>query len=416
MSEYVFRFTLPVLAALAHGVAYLQFRLRMDRISLPSRWFGQFVFLIVLSLSLALVLPFLHRTAVRWWIILLRGFILLLISLPLGEFLWVDLSLLLPLILETGVYTNLVGGLLYNILLTIFIILIRSLRFMAWNTMILPRPAEETLFFGIYAGLLIVVSAYLQYQQKYRISSRELNKRLNDATLQLAEANIQLQHYAAMAKQEAAANERKRVAREMHDTVAYTLTNLVMMLDAAVGLAVTDSENLVDHLSHVRARAQEGLTEVRRTLQALRPVQLTEIRGLPAIKRLVSAFADATRIEVKLNLGSAPLVFGEEADLVAYRLVQEGMTNALRHGKATLINISFSQVNDGVGIQIKDNGIGANGIKEGFGLVGMRERIERLGGRLEVYTKFGEGFTLNAWIPLESGAWESEKIGSARDG
>ena len=401
MSEYIFRFGLPVLAAVTHGVAYLQFHLQMDHLGLPQRWFGQFIFLEVLSFSFILLLPFIRKQRSRWWIIFLRGFILVLIAIPLSGNTGNDLPLLFSLIVETGVCCDLVPGFLFNTFLTGLLILIRSISFTAWNITIPSRSVEETIVFGVYAGSFILISVYLQYQQKYRISSTELYKRLNEATLQLAKANMQLQSYAAIVKQETAINERKRMAREMHDTVAYTLTNLVMMLDAAIGLAVTNSDKLIDHLSHVRAQAREGLNETRRTLHTLRPVQLTEVKGLHAIKKLVTAFADATKIEVKLNLGNAPLIFGEKADLVAYRLVQEGMTNALRHGKGNFINISFSQLNDGVSIQIRDNGIGAYEIREGYGLIGMRERIEKLGGKLRVFTKYGEGFTLNAWIPLE---------------
>jgi signal transduction histidine kinase len=85
--------------------------------------------------------------------------------------------------------------------------------------------------------------------------------------------------------------------------------------------------------------------------------------------------------------------------------VQEGITNAIRHGLATSIEISFSSQNGGVNIYIKDNGFGAVKLNKGYGLTGMSERIEQLGGRLEIFTKLGAGFLLSAWIP-----WDKEVI------
>ena len=108
------------------------------------------------------------------------------------------------------------------------------------------------------------------------------------------------------------------------------------------------------------------------------------------------------QIKVELELGDVPLYLGEEANLTLFRLVQEGLTNALRHGKASRISVLFTRDGEGVFVTIQDNGIGSGkvGQKTGFGLLGMQERVERLGGRLEVISEPGEGFTLKAWIPF----------------
>jgi signal transduction histidine kinase len=173
-------------------------------------------------------------------------------------------------------------------------------------------------------------------------------------------------------------------------------------LEAAVDLYRKNSPKMISHLELARDQANEGLREVRHALAALRPVQLTDLNGLAAICRLVKAFEKASQIKVELELGDAPLNFGVEANLVVFRLVQEGMTNALRHGRASLIQVSLARVGDGLSVTIKDNGIGsANAAPgSGFGLMGMRERLEKLGGKLETSSVVGEGFTLAAWLPM----------------
>ena len=89
----------------------------------------------------------------------------------------------------------------------------------------------------------------------------------------------------------------------------------------------------------------------------------------------------------------------EEADFTIYRLVQEAMTNALRHGKATEIRIYFTHDENKLRIRVQDNGRGAKLINESYGLIGMRDRIRQLGGALEVETQIDSGFILSAWIP-----------------
>ena len=176
-----------------------------------------------------------------------------------------------------------------------------------------------------------------------------------------------------------------------------------MMVEAAKYLVNPAEKELAKQLHLAHEQASEGLNEVHRALQALRPTQLSQATGMTAIYQLVTTFAKATQIEVQLNMGNAPLDFGEEADLAVYHLVQEGITNALRHGRATQISISFSQMEKMIHILIQDNGIGSKNIHEGFGLTGMRERIEKLGGRLEISSGIGEGFRLVGVIPIQNG-------------
>ncbi len=404
MSERILKIIIFGISALAHLVAFLQFGFQVSISSayhyyLPANYEVLSIWLLAISLVFAI---FMFYSENRYWFFFCaRGLILLLLGRVFGDYFGIEMTLLTVLILEACIYLPLWKGIVYSLGLTTTIVFLHSLA--AWFRMPFFNWYEH-LGFIMNSAIIIGITSLLRFQRENQVSVTELNRRLDEATLELAQTNMKLQEYAISAEQEAMLNERKRVAREVHDTLAYTLTNLVMMMEAAVDLIHKNSPKITEHLELARQQANEGLNEVRLALHALRPVQLTDLNGLAAICRLVKAFEKASQIKVELELGDAPLNFGAEANLVVFRLVQEGMTNALRHGRATLITVSLARVKDGLSITIKDNGLGSGNTAPttGYGLVGMRERLEKLGGKLEVFSYIGEGFTLVAWLPI----WE----------
>lgn len=397
---------MTVLITLAtHIVAYYQFQLEVVELPLPPKWVDQFHFLLGSSLVSGLIIPFCHYKVLRWVLLLFRVTMLWIIGLPFGSYLGVELTLFTSLIIEGVIYLpKQWQSVLFATGLWLFMLLVQG-PIIAWGILMPVPSGHDLLSLAVYTGLMVIVTFFLRIQSENQLTYEELNRSLHNASLSLAKANLELQDYAVMAKQQARMNERRRLTREIHDTLAYTLTNLVMMLEAALDLTPEDCDGLKKHLRLIREQAQKGLADVRRALQALRPMEMAKVTGLPAITNLVKTFTSATQIEVALNLGDAPITLGKEADLTAYRLVQEGITNAIRHGLASSIEISLSTQNEGVNIYIKDNGFGAAKLQKGYGLSGMSERIAQLGGKLEIYTKPGAGFLLSAWVP-----WDKEVV------
>jgi signal transduction histidine kinase len=405
MSEVLRRVLIIGLVIGAHFAAYLQLQMNpLDQAPFPPQWRGQFKFLLALSLLLALSMPlYRKRQSLIRIAILLRSGILVLIGLPFAAYLGIELTLLSALVVETFNYFSFRASLIFSLLLAGMLVTLQQ-PIRAWGTVLPAGSLHDLVSFSIFILMIILLSAIVRYQFDTQVSAAELNRWLNETTLQLAEANLRLQEYAAISEEEAKAEERKRLAREMHDTLAYTLTNLVMMLEAALDMSGDGGSELTAHLQRARDQAKEGLAGVRSALRALRPVQIEGEGGLTAICRLVRTFTAATRIQVDLNLGDAPSHFGAKTDWAAYRLVQEGITNALRHGKATLIEVSFCRERGGVRIRIKDNGKSLTKTAQaGYGLTGMRERVERLDGNLSFGYETGRGFTLSAWLPLKEG-------------
>lgn len=195
-------------------------------------------------------------------------------------------------------------------------------------------------------------------------------------------------------------NERERITREIHDIIGYTLTNLKMMMEAAIDLSKEYSPRLTELVKQARDQAQEGLNETRLALHVLRVVDTDKIRGADAVQKLARVFEKATGVVVNADLGSITWNFDESVELILYRLVQEGMTNAFRHGKATRIEISFEQDISAITLRICDNGSGCTEIKDGIGFSGIRERIGKLGGCFTAGNN-SEGFELSAWIPCK---------------
>ncbi|MGE5606366.1 MAG: sensor histidine kinase [Bacteroidota bacterium] len=396
MSQRYYHLLVIVLIVFAYVAAFMQFQSQIAFMRLPPEWHGQFYLLLIISFIFTVILPFCKRNPFIWLLLIFQSVLCIVISLPMGGYLGVELTLSTALIIEAFEYTTIWGGIGFSSGLIGIMLGVEYLPITAWGVNLPTPPAP----FGIYGLMVIVFNIVIRYQRDNQIPAAEIRQMYQATIVQLSQVNLQLQEYAATVEQETLINERKRLAREIHDTLAYTLTNLVMMLEAAKFLSKQSSNDIGEHLERARLQASDGLMEVHRALQALRPVQMNEASGLSAIQRLVGAFTKATQLEVSLDLGNAPLNFGEEADLVIYRLVQEGITNALRHGHATRIAITFSVVENRVHIQIKDNGIGSDGVKEGYGLSGMRERIERLGGKLEISGSSGHGFRLLATIPI----------------
>jgi PAS domain S-box-containing protein len=211
----------------------------------------------------------------------------------------------------------------------------------------------------------------------------------NDVTLQK-----KMQESLQQAKKE----ERDRISREIHDTIGYTLTSLKMMMEAAIGLSAGISDALTDVLEQSRDQVQDALTETRVALHMLRAVQGDKLRGKEDIRRLVATFEKATGVMVEVDFGGVQWSYSGPVELILYRVIQEGLTNAFRHGRATQVQILLQEQDSGINLIVCDNGLGCKTIEEGIGLCGIRERVAHLGGRFLARNK-PVGFELSVWVP-----------------
>ena len=209
------------------------------------------------------------------------------------------------------------------------------------------------------------------------------NSRIRKLNKQLGQANDRLRDYAFELERMTEVRERNRLAREIHDTLGHTLTGIIMGSDAGLALFDTAPEEAKKRIQVVAQSARDGLNDVRRSIKALRPDALESTSLAEALETMISNFKAATSAEVIYDQQAGPLVFAQDEEDTLYRVVQESMTNAVRHGHATKIHIRVTRRDQLLTIDVRDNGLGGGEeVQEGFGLRHMRERLELLGGSL----------------------------------
>ena len=201
----------------------------------------------------------------------------------------------------------------------------------------------------------------------------------------------------------AVADERVRIARELHDVVAHTLSVIVLQAGAGRRIAPQQPERAATVLGGIEALGREALGDMRRLVGMLRTGPEREHEPQPSLERL-PALADRVRsaglaVDVRTEGEARPLPPG--VDLSAYRIVQEALTNTLRHAGAARAEVVVRYGDAGVEVEVTDDGRGpsVNGAGGGNGLAGMRERVGMFGGELEVGAQAGGGFRVRALLP-----------------
>ncbi|PYS92413.1 MAG: two-component sensor histidine kinase [Acidobacteria bacterium] len=228
-----------------------------------------------------------------------------------------------------------------------------------------------------------------------RIAARE-----RQARAELGAANGRLREYAAQVEELATTKERNRLAREIHDSLGHYLTVVNVQIGAAQAIFAQDEARALDHLSKAQSLTQEGLAEVRRSVAALRAAP-TESRPLAeALAKLVEQWK-ATGLRVQLTVAGVPRPLTPQADLTLYRAAQEGLTNVGKHARATHVRVTLDYGHaESVQLTVADDGIGSADSNGGFGLLGVRERAQLLGGAVRVRTALDKGFTLEVELPV----------------
>jgi signal transduction histidine kinase len=201
-------------------------------------------------------------------------------------------------------------------------------------------------------------------------------------------AAIRMAQLSEQAAQTAVLEERSRIAREIHDTLAQAFTGILLQLGSAERLGSQDPARAQEHLRTIRELAHEGLAEARRSIQALRPQALETMDLAEALSRMVKRLAPDGMPRLGFRLRGAPRGLRPDVADHLLRIGQEALTNALRHAGASLIDVELTFAEAEVRLCIHDNGQGfavdGPGREGGYGLVGMRERAGILGAELVV--------------------------------
>lgn len=217
----------------------------------------------------------------------------------------------------------------------------------------------------------------------------------------LSEANRQLREYAAQVEELATTQERNRLAREIHDSLGHYLTVINVQLEAARAVMDSDRPRTLDALNKAQSLAQEGLADVRRSVAALRAAP-TDNRPLPEALAVLADECRASGIVTEFAVRGAVRPLSPQTELTLYRAAQEGLTNIRKHAHASRTEVTLDYGAGGrVRLEVRDNGLGGRDDERGggYGLLGVRERAQLLGGEVRIHAAQGQGFTLEVDLP-----------------
>lgn len=257
---------------------------------------------------------------------------------------------------------------------------------------------------------MLLFLVYMIMLMRIQLSEKErilhLNETLNHTNEELRQANMRLEEYAKESEKAAEARERNRLAREIHDTLGHALTGIITGIEACTVLMDVAPEATKVQLNAIAEMARQGVTDVRSSVNALRPDALEKLDLEKALTQMIDEMSRSTNVEIAYQCTARLNGFDEDEENVIYRIVQECITNSIRHGKAKRIQIGIDKEYNMLKLRITDNGIGCETIKKGFGLHHMEERLNLLHGSLKY--SGADGFTVEAQIPIRWGTEEKK--------
>lgn len=245
-------------------------------------------------------------------------------------------------------------------------------------------------------NLLVAVSIGLVEKQRDRTMVR-----LQETVAELEAAEQRNSALAdqlvAQAREAGAQDERARLSREIHDTVAQELVGIITQLEAAS--AATDPDERALRVRRADQGARQALSEARRAVRALASPRLDDATLPAAVGALVDQVRETTGLDARCVVDGDPVPGIADGELL--RVVQESLTNVVRHARATRVVVSLSYAADGVRLDVRDDGVGFDPGTQarGHGIPGMRQRLAAVGGTLELETREGGGCTVSAAIP-----------------
>jgi signal transduction histidine kinase len=268
-----------------------------------------------------------------------------------------------------------------------------------------PQSASDLIFIPL-RFVVAWVAGYALRQRAEQAEAAEMRATLAEREREAAEMRATLaEREREAAARIAVAEERTRIARELHDIVAHAMSVMVLQIGAVRHKLPQDREEDIDALGRVEQAGRTALTEMRRLLGAMRSdgdgVELGPQPGLDALDSLVDDVSRAG-LPVRLHLDGERLPLPRAIDLSAYRIVQEGLTNALKHARASHVEVTVRYRPDELELEVADDGKGpatTNG--HGHGLIGIRERVNIYGGEMSAGAAAAGGFVLSARLPVD---------------
>ncbi|MEU8781752.1 sensor histidine kinase [Streptomyces sp. NPDC048637] len=240
-------------------------------------------------------------------------------------------------------------------------------------------------------------------QKQALVELHKANAKLEAALAENASLHAQLMVHA---REAGVVDERQRMAREIHDTLAQGLAGILTQLQAAEQI-LDEPSTLRRHLANATNLARESLVEARRTVHAVEPTVLAEARLPDAIGDVVRRWSEINHIDAVLTTTGGVRPMHTEVEVTLLRTAQEALANVAKHARASRVGLTLSYMEDLVTLDVRDDGVGFDpnakrvhgSTNGGFGLVGMRQRVQRLAGQLAIESEPGGGTAISAAVP-----------------
>ena len=239
---------------------------------------------------------------------------------------------------------------------------------------------------------------FIIFMSVYAVGQIQENEFISKKLRMISLVNKKLQRYAIATEKIGENNERKRLAREIHDTVGHALAGVAAGIDACIVMIDSNPEATKSQLKIISKVVRQGMVDVRKSLNKLRPGALEKQGFKEAIEKMIDDFGSLSEVNIKLDYRLKDVDLENTTEDILFRIIQESMTNSVRHGGASQINISLYMEENNLCLYIKDNGIGCSEISYGFGLKQMKERVAIINGKV----KFDgtNGFMVMVKIPI----------------
>ena len=232
----------------------------------------------------------------------------------------------------------------------------------------------------------------------YILKQIQENEYISKKLSMVAMINKKMQKYVIVTEKFGEKNERKRLARELHDTIGHALAGMAVGVDACITMIDKNPQLAKAQLKIISKAIRKGMKDVRNSLNKMRPDFLQQYRLKEAIEKMKEEISDVTDLKINLNYQIDETGFDTKIEDILFRVIQESITNSIRHGLATVVDIDIYRENNLLCLKIKDNGKGCKAINYGFGLKQMVERVSQIRGDINFYSE--NGFTTEIKIPL----------------
>jgi signal transduction histidine kinase len=247
--------------------------------------------------------------------------------------------------------------------------------------------------------LTVIFTFALKQDRVKKDLAQELYDKLRISEEKLQEAYQTLEQYSQTIEELTLHRERTRISRELHDSAGHALSAIGIQLKAIQAIMNRSPEKAEAMVVYLTNYAHESLENVRRIVHEMRPIEFEKYEGIFAIQELIKNYQKMTGVNTRLILSTGDYSMNSDQSHQLYRIIQESLSNSLRHGKAKNIQISIQFLEEAIYSQIKDDGLGTSNLNYGMGLSGIRDRVKSLKGTMNIFSEAGKGFEITINLP-----------------